>query len=249
MPKKRTIQLMCVNGEAMTKNPFDFDANPNLPITDYDIAVRQSIPGYDALLSMVTALCQLELTDTAHILVVGAGGGNEIGALGQAHPTWQFTGVDPSEKMLAVAQSKVESLNLGERVTLHNGFVQELPLHQFSAATSLLVMHFLPDDGSKLDYLQAIASRLQSGSPFLLVDFQGDRQSELFKRLVNGWQQRARTAGMEPQRLTELVNNMLPHLHCIPEERTLELLAQAKFKNVTRFYTAFIFTGWLAFAG
>ncbi|AFZ18772.1 methylase involved in ubiquinone/menaquinone biosynthesis [Allocoleopsis franciscana PCC 7113] len=239
---------MCVNGKAMTKSPFDFDTNPNFQVTDYDIVVRQSIPGYDALLSMVTALLQLELTDTADILIVGAGGGNEISVLGQAHPTWQFTGVDPSEKMLAVAQSKVESLNLGNRVALHNGFVQELPLHQFSAATSLLVMHFLPDDGTKLDYLQAIASRLQPGSPFLLVDFQGDKQSESFKRLVDGWQQRARTAGMEPQRLTELANGIWQHLHCIPEERTLELLAQAKFKNVVRFYTGFIFTGWLAFA-
>lgn len=240
---------MCVNGKAMTKNFFDFDTNPNLLTTDYDIVVHQSIPGYDALLSMVTALLQLELTDTAHILVVGAGGGNEIAALGQAHPTWQLTGVDPSEKMLAVAQSKVESLNLGNRITLHNGLVQGLPLHQFSAATSLLVMHFLPDDATKLDYLQAIASRLQSGSPFLLVDLQGDKQSESFKRLVDGWQQRARTAGMESQRLTEIANGIWQNLHCIPEERTLELLAQAKFKNVVRFYTAFIFTGWLAFAG
>lgn len=232
----------------MTEKPFDFDANPNLPVTDYDIAARQSIPGYDALLSMVTALLQIYLVDTAHILVVGAGGGNEISTLGQAHATWQFTGVDPSEKMLAVAQSKVESLRLGDRVTLHKGFVQELPLHPFDATTSILVMHFLPDDGAKLDYLKAIASRLKSGSPLLLVDLQGDKQSEQFKRLVAGWQQRAQLAGMKPQRLTELVNSMWQHLHCIPEERTLELLTQAKFKHITRFYTAFVFTGWLVFA-
>jgi tRNA (cmo5U34)-methyltransferase len=248
MPKKPMTQLMFVQGKAMTENPFDYDANPNLPITDYDIAVRQSIPGYDALLSMVTALFQANLTDMAHILVVGAGGGNEISTLGQADLTWQFTGVDPSQKMLAVAQSKVELLNLGDRVTLHKGLVQEIPMQQFNAATSLLVMHFLPDDGTKLDYLQAIASRLQSGSPFLLVDFQGDRQSESFKRLVEGWQQRAKMAGMEPQRLTELVDSVWQHIQFIPEERTIELLAQAKFKNITRFYTAFAFTGLLAFA-
>jgi tRNA (cmo5U34)-methyltransferase len=169
----------------MSENPFDFDQNPNFSTTDYDIAVRQSIPGYDAMLIMLTALFQLYLMDNAHILVVGAGGGNEINALSQTHPTWQFTGVDPSEKMLAVAQSKVESLGIEDRVTLHQGIVQDLPQVPFNAATSLLVMHFLTDDGTKLDYLKAIAARLQPGSPFVLVDSHGDKQSEMFKRLID----------------------------------------------------------------
>ncbi len=232
----------------MSENLFDFDQNPNLPTADYDVAVRQSIPGYDAMLTMLTALFQLYLKDDAHLLVVGAGGGNEISALSQTRSTWQFTGVDPSEKMLAVAHSKVESLGIEDRVTLHKVVVQELPIHQYSAATSLLVMHFLPDDGTKLDYLRAIAARLQPGSPFVLVDAHGDKQSEVFKRLMDGWQKRAQMAGMESQRLNELANGMWQHVQCISEERTLELLAQAGFTKATRFYTGFIFAGWFTFA-
>lgn len=98
-------------------------------------------------------------------------------------------------------------------------------------------MHFLPDDGTKLDYLRAITARLHSGSPFVLADLQGDKQSELFKRLVEGWQKRAQIAGMESQRLTELVNGMWQHLQCIPEERTLELLDQASFRGRAVLYS------------
>ncbi|MBW4550174.1 MAG: class I SAM-dependent methyltransferase [Aphanocapsa sp. GSE-SYN-MK-11-07L] len=231
----------------MINKLFDFDANPNMPADNYDVIVRQSIPGYDALMSMLAALFRIYLADDAHILIVAAGGGNEISTLGQAHPSWRFTGVDPSEKMLAVAQSKVEALGLSDRVTLHQGLVQELPQFPFNAATSLLVMHFLPDDSTKLSYLQAIAARLQSGSPFVLVDMQGDKQSEEFERLVDGWQTRARMAGMEAERLAELRNKTLQDLPCIPESRTLELLEQAGFKEITRFYAGFVFTGWLAF--
>ncbi|MBW4621233.1 MAG: class I SAM-dependent methyltransferase [Cyanosarcina radialis HA8281-LM2] len=230
----------------MSENPFDFDKNPNLPTNDYDIAVRQSIPGYDAMLDMLRALFQLYLTDDARILVAGAGGGNEISVLSQARPTWQFTGVDPSEKMLAVARSKVESLGIQNRVALHQGVVQELPLHPFNAATSLLVMHFLPDDGTKLDYLKAIATRLEPGSPFVLVDSHGDKQSQSFERAIEGWQKRAQMAGMESERLREIVDGMRQHIHCISEERTLELLGQAGFTKLTRFYQAFIFAGWFA---
>jgi tRNA (cmo5U34)-methyltransferase len=149
--------------------------------------------------------------------------------------------------MLAVAQSKVESLGLGDRVTLHQGVVQDLPQVPFNAATSLLVMHFLPDDGTKLDYLKAIAARLQSGSPFMLVDMQGDKQSEEFERLVDGWQTRAKMAGMATERLAETRDKIYQHLPCIPESRTLELLKQAGFRGMTRFYTGFTFAGWLAF--
>ncbi len=240
---------MFVSDNTMPDSPFDFDANPAMPTTDYDVAVRQSIPGYDALFSMVSAFLQLHLTNNAQILIVGAGGGNEIATLGQANPHWQLTGVDPSEKMLAVAQTKIADLDLADRVTLSNGRVQDLSQHQFDAATSILVMHFLPDDGAKLDYLQAIASRLKPGSPFLLVDLQGDKQAESFQRLVAAWQRRAEIAGMAKQRSTDLVSGMWQHLSCIPESRTLELLDQANFKSATRFYTAFVYTGWLAFAG
>ncbi|MEG4812414.1 class I SAM-dependent methyltransferase [Microcoleus sp. F8-D3] len=232
----------------MTYHPFDFDSPAARPATKYDTRVRQNIPGYDALLSMVAALFQQHLSNNAHILIVGAGGGNELQTLSNVQSHWQFTGVDPSESMLAVARSKVEQLGISERVTLYKGVVDDLPLQQFDAATSLLVMHFLPDDGSKLNYLQAIAARLKPDSPFLLVDMQGDKQSDSFKLLFAGCQERAMLVGIEPERLKELASRVEQELPCIPESRTLELLQQARFKNPVRFYTAFMFNGWLAFA-
>ena len=233
----------------MTNTQFNFDTNKALPTDEYDVMVRQSIPAYDALFTMIEALFKLYLANNAHILIVGAGGGNEIAILGQAHSEWKMMGVDPSEKMLEIAQQKVDSLNLANRVTLQKGVIEEVSAYEYDAATSLLVMHFLLDDGSKLAYLQAIANRLKSGSPFLLVDFQGDKQSESFKTLVAGWQKRAELAGMDREYLSDFVDKMWQHLCCIPENRTIELLEQANFKNITRFYSAFVYTGWLAFAG
>nr|RNJ65456.1 MAG: hypothetical protein EDM05_31235 [Leptolyngbya sp. IPPAS B-1204] len=42
--------------DKMTYHPFDFDSPSARPATEYDTAARQSIPGYDALLSMVACL-------------------------------------------------------------------------------------------------------------------------------------------------------------------------------------------------
>ncbi len=233
----------------MQNSLFNYDANVSLPTSEYDVMARQSIPAYDALFTMIEALLKLYLANNAHILIVGAGGGNEIVTFGQAHSEWKMTGVDPSEKMLEIAQQKVNSLGLANRVTLQKGVIEEVSAYEYDAATSILVMHFLPDDGSKLAYLQAIGNRLKSGSPFLLVDFQGDKQSKSFKTLVAAWQKRAELAGMDRGYLNDFVDKMWQHLCCIPEDRTIELLEQADFKDITRFYSAFVYTGWLAFAG
>ncbi|NJL42388.1 MAG: class I SAM-dependent methyltransferase, partial [Pseudanabaena sp. SU_2_4] len=79
----------------MQNSLFNYDANISLPTSEYDVVVRQSIPAYDALFTMVEALLKLYLANNAHILIVGAGGGNEIATLGQSHSEWKMTGVDP----------------------------------------------------------------------------------------------------------------------------------------------------------
>lgn len=81
----------------------------------------------------------------------------ELVKFGQRNLAWQMLGVDPSSNMLAIAKDKIQRYNLSQRVQLFHGFTQGLPSTPlYDAATCILVMHFLPDDGSKL--LSAISS-------------------------------------------------------------------------------------------
>lgn len=68
----------------------------------YDIQIRQSIPGYEAMHHMVYAFLSNELTDDAYLLVAGAGTGMEIVFMGKHKPSWRFTAFDTSPEMLAV---------------------------------------------------------------------------------------------------------------------------------------------------
>lgn len=225
---------------------FDFDQRKAVGADDYDETIRRFVPGYDTIFSMALALLEQQLSDAANLLIVGGGSGTELSLFGHSSPHWQMTGVDPSAKMLRLAASKIEALGLGERAALINGYVDDLPLTPaFDAATSILVMHFLPDDGSKLSFLQAIASRLKQGAILLLVDCCGDRNSEEFGQIASAWNIYGMRAGIRAEKMAEIFSRTTQHLPYVPEQRVMELLEQAGFSQTTQFYKAFMFTGWI----
>ncbi|MEG0381498.1 MAG: class I SAM-dependent methyltransferase, partial [Kurthia sp.] len=72
----------------------------------YDSGIRRALPTYDPMLRLIQTFLRANTSEDAHLLIVGAGGGNEVTNFGLNNPSWRFTGVDPSETMLAVANEK-----------------------------------------------------------------------------------------------------------------------------------------------
>ena len=60
--------------------------------------------------------------------------------------------------MLLIARKKVAAASLENRISLVRGLINDVAEKDFDAATSILVMHFLPDDGTKLNFLKKFFS-------------------------------------------------------------------------------------------
>ena len=215
----------------------------------YDIDIRRAIPGYEALHSMAYSLLQTNLSKSARLLVVGSGTGMELVNYCQQNPTWSLVGVDPSAEMMAIAVEQLVSLGYRERVDLHTGYVSTLPATEpMDAATLMLVMHFLPDDGSKLQLLKDIARHLKPGAELVLADLHGDRSKPYFAKLKKAWQAfyfsqlDDESIEAEANFQTSIDNS----IYFITEARIIELLQAAGFGNITKFYNAFLFGGWIA---
>ena len=78
--------------------------------------------------TMAFACLKSRLPEVANLLFVGAGTGFEIAKYGKAKSNWQILGVDPSSKMLAIAQDRINQSKLSQRVQLVQGYTQELPV-------------------------------------------------------------------------------------------------------------------------
>lgn len=140
----------------------------------YASDARSMVPGYDAIFDMAIVMLSQRVPEQCKLLVVGAGGGNDLIAFGTAFPRWGITGVDPSPEMLSIARARVEEQGIGDRVETVCGKVEDISAERrFDAATCVLVMHFIEDDGSKLELLKELGKRLNPGAPLIVVNFCG----------------------------------------------------------------------------
>ena len=235
----------------MTPEPFDFDGDYG---DGYEQLARMVIPGYLSSFRQALALLRGRLGPRARMLVVGAGTGIEIVTFKTAEPGWRLTGVDPSARMLEIAERRVRQAGVADGVSLVHGTVDDLGsgggagggAGGFDAATCFNVMHFLPDDGAKQSLLRGIAERLSPGAPFVLFDLHGDRAAPDFDELFSAWLRFCEIQGMGAEERPAFRARIDAGIHWASETRIRELLARAGFEDVRRYFRSLLYGGWIA---
>ncbi|AKT42075.1 class I SAM-dependent methyltransferase [Chondromyces crocatus] len=235
------------------KNHFDFDDPKHAfnlgkhsdKITRYEDGPRRFVPGYELSHTLASILLRDRIGERGKILVLGAGGGVELAAFGQAAPDWTFVGIDPSENMLSQAKDKLRDLHLDHRVELVKGYIPDAPEGPFDAATCFLTLHFIPDDGSRLDTLRHIHERLAPGAPFILINFCADKTAPSFEDQLRLYRAYPIHQGLPVEMAEHASRSVTELVPLVPPEREVALLQEAGFEDVTLFYKAFLFNGWI----
>lgn len=225
------------------KDDLEFDMEM---AREYDKGIRRALPTYDAMFRIVQSFLRAHVKDAANILVVGAGGGNEIVTFGKANPTWTFVGVDPSEAMLEVALQKAKNEGIEERVTIQTGTIEQVDLTgDFNGATCLLVLHFVETKEEKLSLLRTVNELLAPGSPFVLVSMYGDPSNSEFNERMNLWKSIWLDLTDLTQDDVEEMEESVRELSFISSTEIEELLEKAGFERITQFFSTTLFGGWI----
>ncbi|MGG4449467.1 class I SAM-dependent methyltransferase [Brevibacillus porteri] len=217
----------------------------------YDANTRISIPTYDFLFTMVQSYFRAQLGEkAASLLVIGAGGGNELSAWGPSNPKWTFTGVDPSAEMLAMAKNKTVQLGMESRVQLIQGTIDDVPYpdSKYDAASCILVLHFINDEQEKLKLLRAIKEHLKPGAPFVLVSAYGDRHDAELRNRLHIWKSFFLDVGYESAKVEEMGNTIMTKVSFLSEPKIEQLLREAGFTHIGRFHSTGLFGGWICHA-
>ena len=205
------------------------------------------MPGHAGVLQMAAVLLRERAPADARVLVVGAGGGLDTGALARAEPAFRFVGVDPAPQMLELARDVIGP-ELADRVELIEGTVEAAPEAPFDAATCVLVLGLLPDDGTKLATLREIHRRLRPDAPFVLVDQCFDRSAPDFERRLERYAAYARASGVDVEIVEGAKEQHRSNPGLVPPERNASLLAEAGFREHEVFYVGMAGRGWIASA-
>jgi tRNA (cmo5U34)-methyltransferase len=138
----------------------------------YDAQASINLAGAPAMYELgVSALtAQLDGQDSASLLFVGLGTGAELVSYTRFNvPGWRFTGVEPSDAMLAVARKRLEAEGLLSRTHLHLGELHTLPLGPpFDGAQLMGVLHHVEGEEARLALLREVTRRLKPGGPLVL---------------------------------------------------------------------------------
>ena len=209
----------------------------------YDDRIRRIAPGYDILHGMLASVMTAALGDEAHLLVVGAGTGAEIAAMGEAQPGWQFTAVDPSSEMLEQCRERVAGTDLDGRVEYVCERVEDLSSDRlFDGATSIFVSHFLQTREAKGQYVESIARRLRPGAPFMFAGLYdpGDEAEPLWA----AWQEWFARTGASAEEVKRTFSEMEDEISFVPEEELNQILQTTGFAECTRVYQSFLWGAW-----
>lgn len=211
--------------------------------------ICRKIPGYtlqyDLMDTLLTA--RLDKQEKQELLVVGAGGGQEILKLGLSHPAWNFSGLDTSQRMLQTAQQRLEVAGLMDRVELHHTEPTAWSSNtRYDAATCMLVLHFLPGRENKLGLLRSIAARLQPGAPLCLSAICGVPDSPAWELQMAGWRLHMRSNGIAEDQWQTFEQSFGVTSHPLPAAEMEALLLEAGFTAASRFFGAYLIDGWVA---
>lgn len=219
-------------------------ANPQM-VAGYAEGPPRFVPGYSAMQSMTTLLLAERAPDDARVLVLGAGGGLELRAFAQARPGWTFDGIDPSAEMLKLAGQTLGPL--ASRARLHQGYIDDAPQGPFDAASCLLTVHFMNLDERRRTAAE-VHRRLKPGAPYVMAHLsfpQDEGQRALWLSRHTAF---LIAAGLEPEKAANTRVALDTKTCILAPEQDEAVLREAGFSNISLFYAAFSFRGWVAYA-
>jgi len=206
------------------------------------------VPAYAHMQRMAAQLIRERIGSSGNVLVLGAGGGLELEAFASRCPQWTFLGVAPAEAMLEAAKDRMLQAGASERADWHHGYIFDAPPGPFDAATCLLTLHFIADDGAKEQTLREIRRRLKPGAPFVLVDLCIDLASPDAATALNRYREFALESGAELEQVETTCGRLVNVLKLVSAARDEELLSIAGFSKVELFYAGLSWRGWRALA-
>lgn len=214
-------------------------------VAHYTDGPPRMVPGYVGMQRMAELLLAEHVSDEGRVLVLGAGGGLEMKVFAEAHPGWMLLGIDPSAEMLELAEQVLGPL--ASHVTLRQGTIDSASTGPFDGATCLLTMHFLPQEERRRTAAE-VRRRLKPGAPFVVAHFSipnGESERTLW---MSRYASFAIASGIEREKAETAQAAISEKLSILTPEQDEAIFRDAGFSNVSLFYAAFTFRGWVAYA-
>ncbi|MEQ8932133.1 MAG: class I SAM-dependent methyltransferase [Nitratireductor sp.] len=179
------------------------------------------------------------------VLIVGAGGGREIAEFRNSDAIGGITAIDPSPRNLEMARTVAGASGASPEVNFIVGTADDLPGGvTFDVVTSLLVMHHLPDDGTKQEYLRGLCRRLAPGGRLIHADVCFDESAKFYNQ-IPAFLAHAEILGVSAA-AARLELEAIPTLPVVSGDRTRTLFAEAGLTEPQEVFRTLWYRCWVS---
>lgn len=218
------------------KNPFQWEHPKAFA---YNETIRKRIIGYEYLFTLMADLIAVEMPNAETVTIVGAGGGQELSTLVPLLPHAQFTAVDPSDNMLALAKQRLEQEEIQGNITYITGELVARDVSQADIVTCHLVLHFLKERATKQALLQQMAESVRVGGRIFLSSINGDVESDVFQTQLKAWGLLALRNGVKPHQWEAFAHSFGQELMPVTKQELLEDVAAVGLRVVHQYFQAY----------
>ena len=138
-------------------------------------------------------------------------------------------------------------LGHSHRARLYQGYIDDAPRGPFDAATCLLTLHFMAFEERRRTAVE-IHRRLKPGAPYVIAHLsfpqaEGERALWLSRHAAF-----LIASGLDPDQAANARVAIDTRTNILTPEQDEAILREAGFSQVSLFYAAFSFRGWVAYA-
>ncbi len=210
----------------------------------YDERHQRMAPITDNLHFLIGLILKNFPTD-ANILCVGVGTGAEIIKLAEDHPSWRFTGIDPSADMLDVCRTQLEKNGMASRVELFRGYLAEFSgTGTFDAVLCLFVTQFVKDSHERQKLFDSMAERIKPKGYLINAELSNDMSSPQFHDLLDKWKTLQLATGSTEEQVAKILQAWQEHVSILPPASIESFLHQSGFSMPIQFFQSFLLHAW-----
>lgn len=207
---------------------------------EYGDTIRQRVIGYDFIFELMVDLLKASSVDPTEIVVVGAGGGQELISLLPIYPKATYLAVDPSENMLKLAKKCLVERELEGDIQFFAEKLQHVPINrQVDVITCHLVLHFLPTKDEKIDLIKQMADRLKKGGYCFISSINVDMNSSQFEHMIEAWGEKMLRDGLTEKQWHKFKGELGDAVIPVSSAEIEKLFEDAGLKVLQKYYSAY----------
>lgn len=215
-------------------------------VITYDQTITKKIAGYSFLYELTRSFLSVDFQQTTvrkDMLVIGAGGGQELLTFAPINRQLHFTAIDSSEFMVKRAQQRAVEYQSQIDYAVESWKDYQVT-KDYDTASCLLVLHFIKDYEGKRQFLKKIADSLKSGATFYLATMYKEDEPSMSHQLA-AWKGYMLHHEISEDHATQFEQSFDGHYHLLKEEELLTLLTSCGFTSISRYFNSFLLAGYI----